>query len=55
MVMLYTITHFITTLINRMLRHRNIRRHGYPPEHCDADGDFRNIFNGANNENEGKN
>lgn len=26
--------------INRPLRHWNIRKHGYPPEHCDADGDF---------------
>ena len=28
-------------LINRPLRHRNIRLHGYPPPHCDADGDFK--------------
>jgi len=28
-------------LINRPLRHLNIWKHGYPPEHCDADGDFR--------------
>ena len=21
--------------------HRNIYKHGYPPPHCDADGDFR--------------
>ena len=26
--------------INRPLRHMNIRKHGYPPPHCDADGDF---------------
>ncbi len=25
---------------NRRLRHRNILKHGYPPSHCDADGDF---------------
>jgi len=25
---------------NRYLRHRNILKHGYPPPHCDADGDF---------------
>ena len=30
----------IVILINRILRHRNIRKLGYPPEHCDADGDF---------------
>lgn len=28
-------------LINRVLRHLNIRKHGYPPPHCDADGDFK--------------
>jgi hypothetical protein len=28
-------------LINRIMRHRNIHKHGYPPAHCDADGDFR--------------
>lgn len=27
--------------INRPLRHMNIRKHGYPTSHCDADGDFR--------------
>jgi hypothetical protein len=32
---------FILNLINRILRHRNIRKYGYPPAHCDADGDFR--------------
>ena len=26
---------------NRWLRHRNIVSHGWPPEHLDADGDFR--------------
>jgi len=26
---------------NRMYRHWNIRKHGYPPPHCDADGDFK--------------
>ncbi len=28
-------------LPNSILRHWNIRKHGFPPEHCDADGDFR--------------
>lgn len=27
-------------LPNRILRHMNIRKHGYPPVHCDADGDL---------------
>ena len=26
---------------NRTIRGFNIRRHGWPPPHCDADGDFR--------------
>lgn len=28
--------------INRPLRHWTIRKHGYPPIHCDSDGDFKN-------------
>jgi len=30
-------------LPNRILRHWNIRKHGYPPAHCDADGDFLTV------------
>lgn len=29
----------ICFLWNRFWRHWNIRKHGYPPAHCDADGD----------------
>jgi hypothetical protein len=25
---------------NRFWRHMTLRKHGYPPPHCDADGDF---------------
>ena len=25
----------------RVIRHVNINRHGWPPPHCDADGDFK--------------
>ena len=32
---------FIFIVINRILRHWNMRKHGYPPAHCDADGDFK--------------
>ena len=32
---------FLQFCINRPLRHWTIRKHGYPPPHCDADGDFR--------------
>lgn len=31
----------IRFLINRPLRHVTLRKHGYPPSHCDADGDFK--------------
>jgi len=31
----------IVNLPNRIMRHANIRKHGYPPAHCDADGDFK--------------
>ena len=31
----------IVFAINRPLRHMNIKKHGYPPQHCDADGDFK--------------
>ena len=31
----------IIVAINRPLRHWNIRKHGYPQKHCDADGDFK--------------
>jgi Na+/serine symporter len=32
----------IAFAINSPLRHWTIRKHGYPPAHCDADGDFKN-------------
>ncbi len=35
------INFIFTMMINRPLRHMNIRKHGWPPEHCDADGDFK--------------
>ena len=28
-------------LWNRFWRHMSIRKNGYPPIHCDADGDFK--------------
>lgn len=33
--------HYGFLFYNRTLRHFNIRKHGYPPPHCDADGDFK--------------
>lgn len=26
---------------NRLMRHLNIKARGWPPVHCDADGDFK--------------
>jgi hypothetical protein len=31
----------IIIMWNRFFRHWNIRKHGYPPSYCDADGDFK--------------
>ncbi len=31
----------IIVSINIPLRHWSIRKHGYPPAHCDSDGDFK--------------
>lgn len=39
-IILYALLNFIIILSNRILRHRNIRKLGYPPVHCDADGEF---------------
>jgi hypothetical protein len=39
-IIMYGILDFIFKMWNRYWRHKNIRIHGYPPEHCDADGDF---------------
>lgn len=36
----HTIRLIIFILPNWIIRHMNIRKHGWPPEHCDADGDF---------------
>lgn len=30
---------FLMFIYNRFWRHWSIRKHGYPPSHCDADGD----------------
>ena len=36
---------FFRYLIDRPLRHWTIRKHGYPPAHCDVDGDFKDDTN----------
>lgn len=35
------LVNFIFKSWNRLIRHLNIRKHGWPPSHCDADGDFK--------------
>jgi len=35
------VTNMLFRMWNRMLRCLNIRKHGWPPIHCDADGDFK--------------
>ena len=45
LLMLYVVCHCISTITfrswNRLMRHLNIRKSGWPPAHCDADGDFK--------------
>jgi len=45
------LTFFLACLLAQLLlkswglffRHWSIKKHGWPPEHCDADGDFKEI------------
>ena len=39
-ILLGMVLNFILAMFNRSLRHFNIRKYGYPPAHCDADGDL---------------
>lgn len=41
MVVLIGIIRLIFRSWNRLMRHLNIRKHGWPLPHCDADGDFK--------------
>lgn len=38
---MYVIFRFIINLTDSILRHRTLRKNGYPPIHCDVDGNFR--------------
>ena len=31
-------------IIHKIIRYFTIRKHGYPPEYCDGDGDFKKEF-----------
>lgn len=39
--LLSLVLQFLFLCWNRLWRHMNIRKQGYPPMHCDADGDFK--------------
>ena len=39
--LVYLITSMVFRCWNRLMRHLNIRKFGWPPEHLDADGDFK--------------
>ena len=39
--LLGTVLKFFFVMWNRFLRSFTLRKHGYPPPHCDADGDFK--------------
>ena len=45
LLMLYIVCQTVLKLVllswSRFMRHLNIRKHGWPPAHCDADGDFK--------------
>ncbi len=40
-ILLGMVTRFLFLLWNRFMRMLNIRSKGWPPAHCDADGDFK--------------
>lgn len=39
-ILLTGLSNFIIILWSRFWRYLTIRKHGYPPTHCDVDGDF---------------
>ena len=41
--LLCVMENLIFLLWNRFLRHWSIRKNGYPPPPCDADGDFKSF------------
>lgn len=40
-IIFFGIKNFTLILWNKFWRHWNIRKHGYPLNHCNADGDFK--------------
>ena len=39
--LLWVILSSLTSSIKRVLRHMDIKKNGWPPAHCDSDGDFK--------------
>lgn len=39
--LLLLVTETIFRIWNRLMRHLNVKAKGWPPEHLDADGDFK--------------
>lgn len=40
-ILFWLVSSFLYKCWNRFLRHWTLLRHGYPPPHCDADGESR--------------
>jgi hypothetical protein len=40
LLLVYIVARYGFRCWNRLMRHLNIRKHGWPPAHLDADGDF---------------
>lgn len=36
---------FITNMFRKFLNYLTIRKNGYPPEHCDVEGDLKDNYN----------
>lgn len=43
LILIVLLCNFVSIIWNRFWRHINIMIRGYPPPHCDADGDFREV------------
>jgi len=40
-IVLQAVVRLCMHLLTMITRHYNIKKNGYPPPHCDADGDFK--------------
>ena len=39
--LVYSLVRSVFFMLRQPLRAMNIRKHGWPPAHCDADGDYK--------------